>query len=213
MGSFHFTKELHKMEGSLDNKVLGLFTVFLIALAAVFGSGAVKNIGVPSSANLLSSSPPQGNSVVGSPTISADFINQMLTKYGSPAAGTAQDLYTLGQQYGVDPAFALAVFWNESNFGKSGEAVYTRSLGNLRPVPDEAFERDGYAAFYTWQDGYRAFYKLIAGPLYVGGGLSTPEAIIPRYAPSGDNNSPSHYIAVVESAMSLWRSGKVGVPA
>jgi hypothetical protein len=156
--------------------------------------------------------PAQGDSVVGSPTISADFINQVLTKYGSPAAGTGQDLYDLGQQYNIDPAFALAVFWNESNFGRNGEAAVTRSLGNLRPVPGEAFERDGYAVFYTWQDGYKAFYKLVSGPLYVGCGLTTPSAIMPRYAPSGDNNDPSHYTSVVESAMSIWKAGKVEVP-
>jgi len=196
----------------MEGKLFGLFVVFLLGLAVVFGLG--KNVGIPSAANLLSTNqaPPSGNSVVGSPTISADFINQVLSKYGSPAAGTGADLYSLGQQYNIDPAFALAVFWNESNFGKAGEAAVTRSLGNLRPVPDEAFERDGYAVFYTWSDGYRAFYKLISGPLYVQGGLTTPEAIMPRYAPSGDNNNPSHYTNVVESAMSIWRAGEVSVP-
>jgi hypothetical protein len=163
-------------------------------------------------ASSQSAQPAQGDSVVGSPTISADFINQVLSKYGSPAAGTGQDLYALGQQYNIDPAFALAVFFNESGFGKFGEAATTRSLGNLRPVPGEAFERDGYACFYTWQDGYRAFYTLVSGPLYVGSGLTTPEAIMPRYAPSGDSNDPSHYTSVVESAMSLWRAGRVEVP-
>lgn len=197
-----------------DNKLLLFIVGFLILLALVFGSGAVKGVGIPSSANLLQSGqPPAGDSIVGSPSISADFINQMLTKYGSPAAGTGQDLYNLGQQYNVDPAFALAIFWNESNFGKAGEAYYTHSLGNLRPMPDEAYQLNGYAGYSTWQDGYKSFYTLISGPLYVGSGLNTPESIIPRYAPSGDHNSPAHYISVVNSAMSLWRSGKTEVPA
>jgi hypothetical protein len=155
--------------------------------------------------------PASGPSIVGSPTISADFINQVLAKYGSPAAGTGQDLYSLGQQYNVDPAFALAIFWNESNFGKAGMASSTLSLGNLRCIPSAACW-NGYAAFSSWSDGYSAFYKLISGPLYVGSGLNTPESIIPRYAPSGDGNSPSHYINVVNSAMALWRAGKVTVP-
>jgi len=110
----------------------------------------------------------------------------------------------------IDPAFALAIFWNESNFGRAGTASSTRSLGNLRCIPDAACW-NGYAAFSSWQDGYTAFYKLISGPLYAGSGLTTPEAIIPKYAPSGDGNSPSHYISVVESAVSLWRQGKAEV--
>ncbi len=199
-------------KSSSDGCILALFVCFLLGLAAVFGTGAVKGIGIPSGANLLQSGPPPaGNSVVGSPTIAADFINQMLGKYGSPAAGTGADLYNLGVQYNVDSAFALAIFWNESNFGRAGTAQSTHSLGNLRCI-DGYVCQGGYAAFGSWQEGYTAFYKLISGPYYVGSGLTTPEAIIPKYAPSGDGNSPSHYIYVVDSAVSLWRSGKAEVP-
>jgi hypothetical protein len=198
------------MEGnSSDNFLLICFAIGLLLLAAVFGSGAMK--GVPSAANLLQSGPPAGSSVVGSPTVSAQFIDQVLCKYSSPACGTGGSLYSYGQYYGIDPVFPLAIFWNESNFGRAGMAASTRSLGNLRCIPSAACW-NGYAAFASWSDGYRAFYTLISGPLYVGSGLSTPESIIPRYAPSGDHNSPSHYIGVVESAMSIWRAGKVTVP-
>lgn len=158
------------------------------------------------------SSPAAGSSVVGSPTINAQQINTILCNAGSPACGTGQDLYTLGQQSNIDPAFALAVFFNESNFGKAGEAADSHSLGNLRCIPDAACVH-GYAWFNSWQDGYRAFYTLVSGPVYAGSGLSTVESIIPKYAPSGDGNSPSHYINVVESAMSLWRGGSTEVPA
>ena len=158
------------------------------------------------------SSPAQGSSVVGSPTITAQQIDQVLCKYGSPACGTGQDLYTLGQQSNIDPAFALAVFFNESNFGKAGEAVNSHSLGNLRCIPNAACV-NGYAWFNSWQDGYAAFYKLVSGPYYAGSGLNTPETILPKYAPSDDHNDPQHYAQVVESAMSLWRTGSTGVPA
>jgi hypothetical protein len=156
--------------------------------------------------------PPAGSSVVGSPSLSAQQIDQILCNAGSPACGTGQDLYNLGVQYNIDPAFALAVFFNESNFGKAGEAASTRSLGNLRCISSAACW-NGYAAFSSWQDGYRAFYTLISGPVYAGAGLTTPESILPVYAPSGDGNSPSHYISTVESAMSLWRTGSTEVPA
>ena len=96
--------------------MLGLFAIGMLVLAVVFGSGAVKNIGVPSSANLLGP-PASGSSVVGSPTISAQFIDALLCKYNSPACGTGSSLYSQGQQSNVDPAFAMAVFWNESVFG------------------------------------------------------------------------------------------------
>jgi len=53
--------------------MLSLFTIFLLGLALVFGSGMMKSV-IPASANLLQSGPPVGGSVVGSPTISAQFI-------------------------------------------------------------------------------------------------------------------------------------------
>jgi hypothetical protein len=156
--------------------------------------------------------PASGSSIVGGPSLTAAKIDTILSNAGSPAAGTGADLYTLGVQNNIDPAFALAVFKHESNYGTQGVARQSLSLGNLRCIPDAACV-GGYAYFNSWQDGYSAFYKLISGPLYVGNGLTTPETIIPRYAPSGDGNDPSHYISVVESAMSLWRSGSTGVPA
>ncbi len=51
--------------------------------------------------------------VLGKPTITADFINQVLASYNSPAAGKGQALYGLGVKYGIDPAFALAFFMHE----------------------------------------------------------------------------------------------------
>lgn len=151
--------------------------------------------------------------VQGPPTISAQLIDQLLCKYGNPATcGTGADLYNLGVQYSIDPVYPLAFFWNESNFGRAGAAVATRNLGNLRSSPLEAFESGGYACFYDWQTGYKAWYELIDGPMYVKAGLTTVDQIIPRYAPSGDGNKPVHYIAIVESAISLWRAGRVMVP-
>lgn len=151
--------------------------------------------------------------VQGPPTVTAQFIDQLLCKYGNPGVcGTGADLYNLGVQYGIDPAYPLAFFWNESNFGTEGAAVTTKNLGNLRSSPLEAFESGGFACFYDWQTGYRAWYELIKGPMYVGSGLTTVDRIIPRYAPSADHNSPAHYIAVVESAVSIWRSGEATVP-
>lgn len=71
-----------------------------------------------------------GNSpVTGAPSISPDFINNMLCKYGNPqTCGTGQALYQDGQTYNIDPTFAPAFFWHESNFGTKGEAQYSKSL-------------------------------------------------------------------------------------
>src|SRR5213078_2877771 len=115
------------------------------------------------------------------------------------ACGTGYSLYSYGTQYGIDPSFALAVFKHESSFGTHGIARQNLSLGNLRCIQAAACQV-GYAAFPVGQAGYKAFYALISGPLYVGAGLTTPEQILQRYAPVADNNDPSGYAADVESS-------------
>jgi hypothetical protein len=151
-----------------------------------------------------SQAPASGPSIVGGSTITVAKIDAILSNADSPAKGTGADLYNLGEQYNIDPAFALAVFKHESNYGTAGMAVQTHSLGNLRCIPDAACD-NGYASFNSWQDGYAAFYKLISGPLYVGAGLTTPDQIMGKYAPSSDNNDPVAYATDVEQSMQMWR--------
>lgn len=154
-----------------------------------------------------------GYSVVGLPTITADHINAILANAHSPAAGTGQSLYDLGVQYNIDPVFALAFFMEESSFGTAGVATITHSLGNMRCVPQYKCYVDpkngGYASFDTWEQGYEAWYQMISGSGYVGAGLTTVEQIIPKYAPSADNNNEAQYIQNVEQAVDRWRSGSL----
>jgi hypothetical protein len=200
---------------------------FLIVLVVVLALLACKSSDFTiASTNADTQSVSTGNSssdtgphtVNGSPTISIDFINQVLCKYDSPLCRSGQALYDDGKLYGIDPAYALAFFWNESNFGRAGEARASKSIGNLRCLDHAHYGdlgtwcQDGYAWFPTWRAGIIAFYRLLAGPLYRGAGLVTVEQIIPRYAPSADHNSPERYIAVVNAAVSLWRDGQARVP-
>jgi hypothetical protein len=145
-------------------------------------------------------------SVLGKPTITAAFINEVLAAYNSPAAGKGQALYDLGVQYGIDPIFALAFFMHESTFGTQGEARYSLSLGNLRCIPN--FEcRDNFAWFPSWEAGFQAWYSLIRNLYVADWGLTTVDQIIPRYAPPGDNNDDSGYIAAVKHAIDTWHTG------
>ena len=42
----------------------------------------------------------------GPPTVTAAFIDQVLTDAGSEASGSGAALYTLGVTYGIDPVYA-----------------------------------------------------------------------------------------------------------
>jgi hypothetical protein len=151
-------------------------------------------------------------SVLGKPTLSADFINKVLAAYNSPAAGKGQALYDLGVKYGIDPAFALAFFMHESTFGTAGEAQTTKSLGNLRCYPGATCvdqDRGGYASYPTWEAGFEAWYQLIRNYYVAQLGKTTIDQIIPTYAPPSDNNNDSAYINSLKQTISAWRAGIV----
>ena len=147
-------------------------------------------------------------SVIGQPTISAEFINRVLSANSSPAAGTGQAIFDLGEKYNIDPVFAMAFFEHESSFGTTGVARATLSPGNIRASEGYA-QVDGYRAYRSWTAGFEDWYKLIKN-LYVGQwNLTTVEQIVPVYAPSSDNNDVGSYISSVENAVDQWRSGVV----
>ena len=90
---------------------------------------AASAVAVPARAD--KSSPPAArplppadpHSVVGPATISAQAIDLILAQYGSPAAGQGATFAALGAQYGIDPAFALAFYVQESHCGTRGVAA------------------------------------------------------------------------------------------
>ena len=150
------------------------------------------------------STPADPQSVIGSATISAALIDIILAEYGSPAAGQGATFTALGAQYGIDPAFALAFYVQESHCGTRGVARFTHGIGNIRWTPGFA-SYEGYRAYPDYAAGIRDWFQLIR-TLYVDGwGLETVATIVPRYAPAGDGNDPAAYTATVTALVATWR--------
>lgn len=144
----------------------------------------------------------------GPPSVSVDFLNQVLAFYDSPAAGKGQSLYDLGVKYTIDPVYALAFFLQESRLGTTGVARVTHSLGNIRATPGHP-SYHGYRKYQTWEDGFADWYQLIKALYIQQWKLVTVSKIVPVYAPSADHNDVETYITVVERAVTVWRSGSV----
>jgi hypothetical protein len=143
-----------------------------------------------------------GSSVVGSPSLSGDYINKVLSNAGSPAVGTGQSLYDLSIQYGIDDAYALAVFNKESSLGKFGAGADNHSLGNI--VCARYSTCNGRFRWYPdWQTGYADFYRLIKTE-YIARGLTTVDTITPVYAPPSENDTTG-YEQAVKTAMTTYR--------
>jgi hypothetical protein len=216
-------KEEHAAKASHNH---GL--VWIVAIIIVLG-GLAYTVGKPvvtqhaQSAHPAQSTPvtADGHSLYGKPSLTAAQVNAILSAYHSPAAGQGQTLYDLSAQYGIDDAYPLAFFMHESDFGTQGMATITHSIGNLRCIDDAACVntqggqcesgQSCYAAFPSFAAGANAWFALITSSLYKGDGLTTVESIIPRYAPSADDNDEQAYISSILYCVSSWQSGKVVV--
>lgn len=144
------------------------------------------------------------------PTISAQFVDQVLEFYHSPAGGKGRALYNYGVKYKIDPVYALAFFMYESSFGTTGVARVTLSLGNIRATPGYK-SYHGYRKYASWEDGFADWYKLIKKQYVQQWKLSTIDQIVPVYAPSDDHNDVDDYISSIKSAVDSWRMGEVQV--
>jgi hypothetical protein len=150
------------------------------------------------------------HSILGQPTISADDINTVLAQYGSPAMGTGQIWFGLGKQYGIDPAYALAFFIEESSAGTNArwdglkpDGSTTHNIGNISCA---GYPRclGRWRDYGSWEEGIQDWYRLIADEYVRDRGTSTVEQIIPIYAPSFENDVAA-YIQVVVGLVDKWR--------
>ena len=158
--------------------------------------------------------PPGQHSVIGQPTVSANFIDTVLSQYNSPANGTGEIWMRLGQQYGIDPAYALAFFIHESSAGTNPgwagmkpDGSTTHNVGNIICAGyPTCFGR--FRDYNSWEEGIEDWYRLISKE-YIGDRQAhTVEQIIPIYAPSIENNVPA-YVGAVTNMVNEWRSSGV----
>jgi hypothetical protein len=122
----------------------------------------------------------------------------------------------------VSPAFCLAVFWHESNFGRLGicHDYNTKSPGNTRSsvthvVEEVPTSKGTYIRYPSWAEGFRDLAVRLSVPNYIYGRkhLVTIAQIMPVFAPILDNNDPEIYINKVVQMMNGWLEQSVDMPA
>src|SRR5262245_15603884 len=89
------------------------------------------------------SSRADGSNVVGPPSLPAATVNTILTRAGSPMAGTGNVIEQAARQANIDDAFALAVWWTETNDGAAGVGRADHNPGGVRASPAYPAAADG----------------------------------------------------------------------
>lgn len=104
-------------------------------------------------------------------------ISKYLRSQGSPM--TVADF----EGFDVNPAVLAAFAAKESQGGTTGYA----KQGTFNPYGYGIHQGLNYK---SWRDASAAVAKSLGGSLYRGAGLRTPAQILPRYAPSSENDTP-----------------------
>ncbi|HEX4203148.1 MAG TPA: hypothetical protein VHZ51_02900 [Ktedonobacteraceae bacterium] len=119
-------------------------------------------------------------SVVGPPTLPAATVDSIFEKAGSPMAGTGSVVEQASRQYNIDDAFALGVWWAETNDGEAGVGLSDLNPGSVRGSVGLPVDADNYTLYPSYSAAITDWFQLISSR-YVGEGLTSAYSISNTY--------------------------------
>ncbi len=170
------------------NKLIqvGLTMIFIaMAVYLLFPTLVAQNI---SSVKTASQSMPAGDlSVVGQPSLPTATVDTILKSLGSPMSGLGKVVIQASQQSNIDDAFALAVWWTETNDGAAGVGLADRNPGSVRGSVGYPSAFDGYTIYPSYSAAISYWFSMVKN-IYVNRGFSTVYSISHPYV--GTSSSP-----------------------
>src|SRR5690242_16891349 len=148
----------------------------------------IQDTQIISSVKAASLPMPDGDlSVVGKPTLPAATVDTILKDLASPMSGMGQVVEQASQQTNIDDAFALAVWWTETNDGAAGVGLADRNPGSVRGSVGYPSAYDGYTIYPSYSAAIVYWFNMLKN-MYVNRGLSTVYLISHPYV--GTSSSP-----------------------
>jgi hypothetical protein len=126
-------------------------------------------------------------SVVGKPTLPAATVDAIFKDLGSPMSGTGQVVEQVSRQTNIDDAFALAVWWTETNDGAAGVGLADKNPGSVRGSIGYPSAFDGYTIYPSYSAAIVYWFNMLKN-MYVNRGLNTVYRISYPYV--GTASSP-----------------------
>lgn len=188
--------------------ILFSFTIVFICMLAGL---LFQNLGAqffPSIRAAPQAIPAEDLSVVGQPSLPAATVDAIFKRLGSPMAGTGQVVVQASHQANIDDAFALAVWWVETNDGAAGVGLADRNPGSVRGSIGYPSAFDGYTIYPSYSAAVVYWFHMLRNN-YVNHGLSTVYALSYRYV--GTSGSPV-WAGHVVTLMLKYRGEALPVP-
>lgn len=118
------------------------------------------------------------DSIVGPPSLPAATVDAIFTRLGSPMAGTGQVVETASRNTNIDDAFALAVWWAETNDGMAGVGISDNNPGGVQASPN--YPRNGYSIYPSYAAAVTDWFNIVQSR-YVSQGLTSVYTICYPY--------------------------------
>lgn len=141
--------------------------------------------------------PAEDLSITGQPSLPAATVDAIFKRLGSPMAGIGQVVTQASRQSNIDDAFALAVWWVETNDGAAGVGLADHNPGSVRGSVGYPSAFDGYTIYPSYSAAVVYWFNMLRNN-YVNHGLSSVYALSYRYV--GTSNSPvwaGHVVALM----------------
>jgi hypothetical protein len=152
---------------------------------------------------------PNGDlSVVGQPSLPAATVEAIFKRLGSPMSGTGEVVVQASHQANIDDAFALAVWWTETNDGAAGVGLADRNPGSVRGSVGYPSAFDGYTIYPSYSAAIVYWFNMLKNN-YVNRGLSTVYSISHPYV--GTSGSPV-WAGKVVALMLMYRGEAPPIP-
>jgi hypothetical protein len=141
-----------------------------------------------------------GGNIVGPPSLPASTVDAIFARAGSPMVGTGKVVEQVSAQANVDDAFALAVWWAETNDGAAGVGRTNRNPGGVRGSPSfpSAYS---YTMYPSYSAAVTDWFNVLKGR-YVSRGLTSAYTICYPYV--GTSNA-AHWADKVVALMLGYR--------
>src|SRR5579883_1039789 len=127
------------------------------------------------------------DSVVGPPSLPAATVDAIFRRLGSPMVGTGQAVETASRAANIDDAFALAVWWTETNDGEAGVGSADRNPGSVRGSIGYPSAYDGYTIYPSYTAAITDWFNVLQSR-YISRGLTSVYAICYPYV--GTSSAP-----------------------
>jgi len=120
------------------------------------------------------------DNVVGPPSLPAATVDAIFRRLGSPMVGTGQAVEAASRAANIDDAFALAVWWTETNDGEAGVGRADRNPGSVRGSVGYPSAYDGYTIYPSYMAAVNYWFPMMKRN-YINRGLTTVSAIAHPY--------------------------------